>query len=884
MNVRVGKALKYTLLPEILPRIKGFGVSGFAPIAIFIAYVYQAARLLPAGHPYLNPANFGKFGIFHVIREARSHLVFKRQNIDQIIIFLTIPIGLVILLMQFVLLVLSLSMQTAQAATLVYLAQFFKTPNPENDIAFMLLDGVFGIDSRPGAGGSLFESKVATLGAWGVWPNTFHQGLHALFEFYSYGLFFVALLIMLYLVVTVVAETAASGVPFGQRFNKAWAPIRLIVAVSLLFPITGGINGAQLITLYTAKFGSSLATNGWHKFLDTLTTGGVTPLGVEPKDLVATPNDPQLSGLMEIVWLARTCTYMQEYVHGRTVKPHLVHKTKPPLDFLTTGFNAALTYTGNQDIVIRFGENDPDYDQYDSNVRPLCGEIVVHPWDLDTPGAFYLQESYYDLIKDFWNNFFFDVYTQAISERVTPTVIRDNWTGTAVPTAAEMNLMIQEYYELNMAQGRAGGALLISEIIKEAVTRQEAAPSWATSFRDRGWAGAGIWYNRVAELNGSLIGSAKAIPDVGLYPEAMEIVKEQRRKASRAVGGNDTFKPVMPDGKMVEFPEPGDEYIALALYYAQSLWFEKHGQSTGNIFIDSTRLMFDIDSISGLFGLDGLFNMVKNPDTHPLAQLVGLGSGLVQNAVVKFGAALGTGVASKILGIAKWNNAAAVAQTASSVMSGVAMLGLSMGFILYYIVPFLPFVYFFFAVGNWVKAIFEAMVGLPLWALAHIRIDGEGLPGPAAMNGYFLIFEILIRPILIIFGFIAAISIFAAQVYVLHEIWQLVVSNLTGYDPSATGLAAPDGTGAIQYMRGAIDSLLYTVIYAIIVYMLGMSAFKLVDLVPNHILRWLGASVSTFAEQTEDPAQKLVQNVYVGSNLAGGQLGGMFGGLMGRNS
>ena len=83
------------------------------------------------------------------------------------------------------------------------------------------------------------------------------------------------------------------------------------------------------------------------------------------------------------------------------------------------------------------------------------------------------------------------------------------------------------------------------------------------------------------------------------------------------------------------------------------------------------------------------------------------------------------------------------------------------------------------------------MVGLPLWAIAHLRIDGEGLPGPAAMNGYFLVFEIFVRPILIIFGMIAAVSIFAAQVDVLNVIWKIVSSNLVGHDPNVGAVPPP---------------------------------------------------------------------------------------------
>ena len=183
------------------------------------------------------------------------------------------------------------------------------------------------------------------------------------------------------------------------------------------------------------------------------------------------------------------------------------------------------------------------------------------------------------------------------------------------------------------------------------------------------------------------------------------------------------------------------------------------------------------------------------------------------------------------------------------------------------------------------------MVGLPLWALAHIRIDGDGLPGPAAMNGYFLVFEIFIRPILIIFGLLAAVSIFAAQVEVLNEIWKLVTTNLVGYDTTPGAVPPPaievdsgwgDRVGSIEYMRGEVDVLFHTVIYTMIVYMMAMASFKLIDMIPNNILRWMGTSVSTFAEQADDPAGSLVRYAYIGSQGALSGLSGGFSSLLTR--
>ena len=163
--------------------------------------------------------------------------------------------------------------------------------------------------------------------------------------------------------------------------------------------------------------------------------------------------------------------------------------------------------------------------------------------------------------------------------------------------------------------------------------------------------------------------------------------------------------------------------------------------------------------MSAVFGLNGLFNVrdtITGTDAagnatqitiHPLAQLSTIGKSLVESAIQNMGLAIGMSFGGGLLG-ALGPHLGPALQSASAMFSSIATVGLSVGFILYYILPFLPFMYFFFAVGGWVKGLFEAMVGTPLWGLAHLRIDGDGLPGRTAMSGYVLIFEIFLRPIL----------------------------------------------------------------------------------------------------------------------------------------
>jgi len=354
----------------------------------------------------------------------------------------------------------------------------------------------------------------------------------------------------------------------------------------------------------------------------------------------------------------------------------------------------------------------------------------------------------------------------------------------------------------------------------------------------------------------------------------MEYTCKENRQQNSETSQTECFDPRLTEGKEAQFTTEFDPQIASALSDVFDFWYKDNDAVSGNVFIDT---------INAVMGTQGLFDMCRNADIHPLAQLSAAGKGLVDAAIRNLGFAVGTGAA----GILTPYFGPAL-QAASGFFVSVASVGILIGFILYYVIPFMPFLYFLFAVGGWVKGLFEAMVGVPLWALAHLRIDGQGLAGDGAINGYFLIFEIFIRPILIIFGLLAAIIIFAAMVKVLNETFSLVVSNLSGFSTAnesqcgtafATVTGAP--TGSIDFLRGPVDEFFFTIVYAILVYMIGMASFKLIDLIPNQILRWMGAGVSTFNDNAGEPAEGLVSKLAIGGSIMGGQLGGAVQGAKG---
>ena len=905
---------KYVLLPQVMPRIQALIYSGFSYLAMFMAQIYGSVRLLPSDHPYLNSANMGRFGVRHVIAEAARNLVFKKENLDQIVIFGMLLVGFVILVAQVFLLLIATFASTAHAVSLpapfdtYNYADFFITPNAQDDIAFVLMDRVFGLQDffvDSGGGQTCVAQGISCFGTTQTpdrtiytnydrtastalpYPWPFHEALRSMLQLYSVGILIIAVFIFLYFIVAMIAETAQSGTPFGKRFNHVWAPLRMVVAMGLLIPVNQGLNSAQWILMYSAYWGSGFATNGWILFNTEAVSGGSTLLG-EPDTLVSTPLAPPMNTLLEFMSMAATCKESYERLYHEIERPDGATRDAVEIDaYLVDSRNIAMgapptligtaNYTDAQemfnfgDIRVVIGEyrgtDGNEYMNYDGRVIPYCGEIRFAATDRGdaavSPGSWTINRQYYAELRNMWQDassggfagcgygtaFIIGCIGFNTTER---HVAIDHDENAPLPNAADIRAMVDAY------------VARIANAIDLGVTHQQGSPHWLEDLTSLGWAGAAIWYNRVAELNGNISAAAYNIPSVQKYPLLLETIQDSRTAADADVTGEERFRMYQGPDEAMALSSPVDQQIANAMYHAQDLWSDVYSNEevSANIFIDA---------INAVFGTSGLFNIHANADAgiHPLAQLVAIGKSIIESSVRNLGYSAGAGLGGGLMNIFGLHLVGNVAMAASSFLLQVATIGLTIGFVLFYIIPFLPFIYFFFAVGGWIKGIFEAMVGVPLWALAHIRIDGNGLPGDAAMGGYYLILEIFLRPILIIFGFLASIVIFGAQAQILHEIWPLVVSNAVGYDEG--NLAAdPNATGGLRYLRGAVDNLFFTVIYAIIVYMLGMASFKMIDLVPNHILRWMGASVSTFGDQSGDPAQNLVRNSFMGSSMLSG--------------
>jgi conjugal transfer/type IV secretion protein DotA/TraY len=849
----------YIFMPGIMPQIKELGRGSFGYLAFLIALVYQAVRILPNTHPYTQYENLGSFGIRQVIAEAAHNIKLSKENIDQIIVFFAVIAGLIIMALQVIGFVLLLVTGNAWAQDITpdSFGGIFHTQNPDTDIAFHMMREVFGVPNMFGA----LEGADAAAGVDG--RTNLHKALHAMFQFYNLAILVVAIIVFIYYIIVVVGETAQSGTPFGQRFNHIYAPLRLVVAIGLLVPLNYGFNGAQYLTFFAAKMGSGFATTGWTEFNRALVDSN--PLGADNATLIAPTKAPDIESLVEFMAVAVTCREAYKVKNDRIIEA-MVEINQNGIANLPLTENTMKTLAEmekyNKDIRIFFGHPDRDDDtEIPEAVRykSKCGSIII-PFNLAMSGTetefdpAFLQKRHFQEIIALWNNTTLKEIGEKYANHYNNCYTIDCGGGLPSSDKKEAVLSVTRFN--------------VNEYIKENynAARENLDLKIQQETLKRGWGGAGIWYNRIAQINGAYVIAVRNIPQPQKFPEIMEKVVKEKQKNDTKLSGCKTFEPNISGDKSIKLPlGSSDYYYASTLDAAYQYWTCDKATNSSNFFLDAA---------SAVFGLNGLLTIrdnIENEDgttteIHPLAKLSALGKGLIESAIrnmsLGIASSLGSGFASAV-GATQVGGALGAL---SSMFVSIATIGLSIGFITYYILPFLPFIYFFFALGNWVKSIFEAMVGAPLWALAHLRIDGDGLPGKMAMNGYLLIFEIFLRPILTVFGLLGGMAVFTALAAITNEIFDIVVSVGIGVD------LAEEADSIIS--MHIVDVFFFTTVYAIILYMMAVSSFKMINLVPNNILRWLGHSVAAFSDNAPDPTQGMTQYAAIGGARIGGQLAG----------
>lgn len=852
-----------------------------AVFARLLAYVFANFGLFPADHPVFKGGRENVPTVGQVFATASSRLVFNRRNIPQICLFFGIIAGLAAAIIAFFFSIFSVMVGTAHAA--VPTQSYYSPVDANNDMALNWIDYLFKGKEMP--------NYLSGIGQH-VPQSCLIQGAFIVaLGFYSNAILIVAAIILFYHLASMIVETAHHGKVMGKDANEVWAPIRLVVAIGLLVPIStyrpestcagfggahsAGLNSGQYIVIKVAEWGSNLASQVWKRFVTYISeetysgTGPVVP---------SMARQVVYNTMMRVACVEIYNTYFE----GRGSNPDdkcYVAPAKQSIPSLTGKMRAF-------DRTYHDGSIGQVFDMEDRELANdgVCGGYSFIPVvessnpildDLTTEHIQKIRDTAYanlvrnatQVVKDHMDHFI-NVCVGGKDESAIPLNSDDPFTQTV------------NKYVGDMKRGLTDRAADFSKSMKKV----------AEVSGKQGWVSAGAWFNTVSRAQGALMETTGLLPAtmgprinlaggdplmswyvapaIQAFEDWLQATHEENQNTgSGSMSYEDQLELASAGLKRAHGKEQREDILDIILAQIDiiaswnGVWspaFGKGVQPTG----DQIRKYGD-DNKQFTLGVQ------FGDNVNPLAEVTRLGhanirtayeifdfyfhlisaTGTVATAIRAAGgtAATGGSVLEKIPGLRHFagvfQGQAQLANAFASLIEGarasigrmiasLATIFLTAGMLLAYILPMIPFFSFLFGVVTWVISLLEAVICVPLIALAHLTPDGKGLPGPKALGAYHFLFNIFLRPVLMVFALMIALLIFYVAASFLNLFY----------------LQAVIGAGGIAHGHVMFARLVYSVLYCAILYMVGKNCFKMITLLPTHAMKWGGLQSLTFHE------------------------------------
>jgi hypothetical protein len=871
---------KYALLPGIFPRLQRMA-GHFSQFLFMFTQIFGSVGLIDRNHPCLKPENIGRYRFNDIVGLAASNVVFDRKHMPQVIMFFMVMLSIV-LTAAIILGLIASTIFTVHTAH----AQFFGQPQgfsptggnsvtytTGNDWALNFLFRIFGdtpffhVPANAAQGGSVGNPWFTAI-------------LVGMLKYYSMAMLVVASFMILYILIITLTESARTGEPFGSRFDGIWAPVRLALAIGLLLPIvTPGYNGAQMIAFQAAVWGSNLATNVWY--------GGIQAMsGSSQNFFAATMADPGyrfvrdifmvnlcvdgLSKQAQVNWKAGTMQYTAvsskdtiTYSFGPASAPDFCGQ----VTFLrsSVGLNAAVNEltgdaTGTGASFMK--PNGITGTSWPEQTIQAYQSIAKQFLPIENPDSMLTGQGSGT-----------DSGNAAVSAKMADVV---HYATANIINKGDGDAA---YFGTVMAAGNYGSddivnwmklywtPLGVSNITDTSRDPFFTASPWPTTVAQYntwlinsltqdakyGWTSAGVFYLRISSAMATISKVVNTPPTVSIMPS--NFTKSFATPDNPTANTSTTPCAGMNwDGVVAGVKSRASNLNPLALspimmgidLFSDSAVCKKYKLSKQiNNFLQGGKTWFleAIKSDSNAYTLMDGENFDRALEISEPETSTNLQAGAIMRPILDALSDI-TRIDSRNLNplgaVVVWGN---TLMAVAGIAYAIGIIGLGFGwvsmaftlgnllmlpgFVLAFWVPTLPFMHFTFAVIEWMISILEAIIGMPLWALSMITLEGDGL-GQLGTAGVKRLFEIILRPSVIVMSLIASVIIFSAGVSFFNDALSLYAQ------------ASSQANADQNFFQASIAGFGMIFVYMFGIYSLATSCFKLIDSIPDKFGRWFG--------------------------------------------
>ncbi len=663
--------------------------------------------------------------------------------------------------------------------------------SPGNDWAAQVLQSLFPISNTPGLPG--IGTAATVIGKMVGQLTGYIMAIAVVFVAYS--------------TILQIHRAAETGRVLSNT-TSSWAPVRLVLALAMMFPLPSGFSSGQAAVMQVAMWGIGMGRAVY--------TSAIKAIGPDAVPIA----QPMIPGTKRIVAGLMENELCRALINVASNNPNLVPAPQPVRS--NTAGNSAIS---GDYVTWIYGMSTGD-----DIGSPVCGSVTLRQ---PNPGA----TNYAGVSVDM------AVRQQTALTRVVQTSIRPAvqdiaqqfWTSRQANSLSPlMNTMVSataDYTNQLTAAATAAMQTLRSSMASSDDARGGALGLTANQQKmsDLGWTSAGAYYVEIARLNGQTLSLLSAVPTVGapsyqglgpsLGSDLAPLVQSalafqtklnnyvQTADATDAAGGN---------SELFSGATPGGDGASTIEQVSRSLRLNER-------VLNAITTAMSPSTGTGW--------------TDPFGALINLGQTLTLTALSALGLAAVLASTTATAGVAVWNvltlnwAAAGAAVSGHLVMSFLGtpifyglMCMLVPGLLIAYVLPMIPFAVWVAGVAGWLILVCEAVIAVPLWMFAHLTFQGEGLHG-RGIEGYSLLFNVLFRPVLMLFGLFLGYFVFSSMSWLMMQGFGI-----------AAGFALSNG----WFVTNMLGVIVLVCMFVLMHITLALVAFRLISVVPHQVVKLIG--------------------------------------------
>jgi conjugal transfer/type IV secretion protein DotA/TraY len=710
-----------------------------------------------------------------------------------------------------------------------------------------------------------------------------HTAMATGFMAFISALFFLAGMQVCWHTISGIVATAHEGKVLGQRWHEIWAPVRVVSGVGFLAPALGGFCVAQVVVLYLIAFGGQMANLIWTPYVETMVSGMATPTTATQDQIATTIGQlTSTNGVLKNIFEKELCyaTAKQNFDRRGYSGGNVPANVTWGSDFSYTQFtddqksmwsrltnplggtplaNGGAALTGQTTTV---QAQTLDYGR-------VCGKITVPQTIATAAGSTGLTPDVQAAVA--FSKARVDAITQAradlqsIAQKAGQSY--QNYQAAAAGSGGVTGggVATNGLYFSSESSGGAqsgGGQGSVSELMSALQTARghyentmkQAALSlmsgvasttggtlqqFTKDARDGGWATAGVYYMTISRIQSSLFARASEMPTVTKIN-----MSQADESLTYALNGWPNGQP----GPMPEFTKWWNANVP-QLSKDNDNPINPYGARAGISDVQNTNIV-----VSALNMLD--FNIVAKMLTYaapnplnPLGDIIQVGHTIINSAYVGLAALVATNSAGNSI----WGRVISgdTAPGALSIMSPLLIVLLlaifAIGITMAFIIPMIPYIMVLFFIIGMLVLTLEAMIAAPLWAFFHVRMDGQDLIDQVQRPGYMIAFNLLLRPALMMLGYIMSFFAFGAIAWFINVTFGSAVTAATA-----------------GYYSGPITFIVMGGMMAFLYYQAAIRCFTMIVQVPDRVTRWFGVGGENLGEE---------QHGHAAAGMVVGQIG-----------